>query len=345
MQFAFGHGFNPMRIDEHRQLTRKAEKSGFAMVMNGDTPALLGDHYVGLTLIAQETSKCRLGSYMTNPVTRHPAVAAAAIASVNELSGGRAFLGLATGDSGVFNFGLKPATLAEIEEYILAVRDMLNGREATYHGHTMRFDWYAKDIPIYMAPGGPKGIALAGRVADGVFIETGFSPEVVEDTFRQLEAGARAAGRSMKDIDVWWHARACIAESRGAAIDNIRSGLLGIGNRLARFQKEGKFIPDEIWPRLLELKRRYDFMGHHESTRAGKPQCNAAMLEELGLRDYLADRFGIVGTPEDFVATLQRLRAMGVENVAFSALMPDKFDFLERFGREVMPRLHGEQVA
>ena len=338
MQFAFGHGFNPIRIDEHRRLTRLAEQSGFGMVMNGDTPALLGDHYIGLALIAQETSRCRLGSYMTNPVTRHPAVAAAAIASVNELSQGRAFLGLATGDSGVYNFGLKPATLAEMEEYILAVRSMLNGREATYHGNTMRFDWYARDIPIYMAPGGPKGLELAGRIADGVFLETGFTPEVVENTLQQLKTAASAAGRSIDDIDVWWHARACIADTRDEAIDNIRSGLLGIGNRLARFQQVGKFIPDDIWPRLQELKQRYDFMGHHESTKAGKPQRNAVMLEELGLRDYLADRFGIVGTMDDFVATLERLRSLGIENVAFSALMPDKFDFLERIGKEVIPR-------
>lgn len=339
MRFAFGHGFTPTELEEFKALSRKAEEVGFAMVMNGDTPALKGDHYIGLAVIAQETSHCRLGSYMTNPVTRHPAVVAAAIASVNEISGGRVHLGLATGDSGVYNFGLKAATLSEMEEYILAVRAMVRGEEATYHGNSMRLNWYARDIPIYMAPGGPRGLRLAGRIADGVFLETGFLPEVVEDTLRQIEEGARAAGRSIDDIDIWWHARACIGSSRDDAIDQIRSGLLGIGNRLARFQQEGKFISDDLWPRLQELKQRYDFMGHHESITKGAPQRNAAMLEELGLRDYLADRFGIVGTPDDFVSRLTELRAMGIRNVAFSGLMPDKFGFLEDMGAKVIPRM------
>lgn len=110
MRFAFGHGFYPKgKLEEFRALTRLADEAGFAMVMTGDTPAIMGDHYVGLTTIALETCHCRLGSYITNPVTRHPTVAAAAIAAVNELSGGRAFLGLSTGDSGVYNLGLKPA--------------------------------------------------------------------------------------------------------------------------------------------------------------------------------------------------------------------------------------------
>lgn len=339
MRFAFGHGFTPNEIDEFKALTRKAEDAGFAMVMNGDTPALKGDHFIGLTVIAQETTHCRLGSYMSNPVTRHPAVAAAAIASVNEISGGRAHLGLATGDSGVYNFGLTAARLSEMEEYILAVRAMVRGEEAIYHGNTMRLNWYAQNIPIYMAPGGPKGLELAGRIADGVFLETGFLPEVVEDTLHRIEDAANRAGRSIDDIDIWWHARACIGSSRDDAIDQIRSGLLGIGNRLARFQQEGKFISDELWPKLRELKQRYDFMGHHESTTKGAPQQNAAMLEELGLRDYLADRFGIVGTPEDFVTRLIELRSMGVRNVAFSALMPDKLGFLDVLGSKVIPRV------
>lgn len=338
MRFAFGHGFYPKKLDEFKQLSRTADEAGFSMVMTGDTPALVGDHYVGLTMIALETRNCRLGSYISNPVTRHPAVAAAGIAAVNEISGGRAYLGLSTGDSGVYNLGEKPAKQADLEEYILTVRALLEKGEAVYRGNKVQFGWYHDRIPIYMAPGGPKGLRLAGRIADGVFLETGFFPEIIEDTLRQIDEAAREAGRSIDDIDIWWHARACMGSSRDAAIDTIPSGLLGIGNRLARFQQEGKFIPDEIWPKLQELKRRYDFMGHHETAGGAKPQRNAAMLDELGLRDYLADRFGILGTPDDFVERIRSLEKMGVRNIAFTALMPDKMDFLHAMRESVIPR-------
>jgi 5,10-methylenetetrahydromethanopterin reductase len=337
MRFAFGNGFTPTKLDEFTAVARAADEAGFAMTMTGDSPALGGDHYVGLTIIALATRKARIGSYITNPVTRHPVVATAAIASVNEIAGGRAFLGLSTGDSGVYNLGLKPATQAELEEYIVTIKTLLEKGEAQFQGKTVYFGWSRRPIPIYMAPGGPKGLRLAGRVADGVFLETGFIPEVIEDTLRQLADAAREAGRSIDDIDIWWHARSAFGTSVDDAIDSIPSGILGIGNRLARFQKEGKFIPDDIWPRLQELKRRYDFMGHHERPDQQRPMSNAKMLDELGLRDYLSERFAIVGTPEDFVSRIRTLESLGVRNIAFSGLMTDKLGFIESVRDRVMP--------
>jgi len=339
MRFAFGQGFYPHdRLEEFRALVRLAEEAGFAMVMTGDTPAIMGDTYVGLTTIALETSRCRIGTYISNPVTRHPTVTAAAIASVNDLSSGRAFLGLSTGDSGVYNLGLKPAKQAELEEYILAVRGLTQEGEAVYKGHALQMSWYRGKVPIYMAPGGPKGLRMAGRIADGVFLETGFLPDVIADTLRQIEEAVQEAGRSIDDIDIWWHARACMGDTVDHAIEKIPSGLLGIGNRLARFQQEGKFISDDIWAKLQELKRRYDFMSHHENKASGT-QRNAAMLDELGLREYLSARFGILGNPDDFVARITQLEALGVKNIAFTALMPDKADFLRNMKDNVIPRV------
>ncbi len=339
MKFALGHGFKPKQFQDYMAISREADEAGFAMVMTGDSPALGGDHFVGLTLVAQSTRNARIGSYVSNPMTRHPVVACAAISSVNEIAGGRAFLGLSSGDSGVYNLGLKPATQAHLEHYILTIKSLLATGEAEYQGKTVHFGWSRTPIPIYMAPGGPKGLRLAGRVADGVFLETGFVPEVIEDTIKQLSDAAAEAGRSIDDIDIWWHARTTFGPSRDEAIDLIPSGILGIGNRLARFQQEGKFIPDEIWPRLQELKRRYDFMGHHELPAPGKDMKNANMLDELGLRDYLAERFTIVGTPDDFIRRIKALEAMGVKNIAFAGLMPDKHAFLRTMRDEVMPAL------
>lgn len=79
-------------------------------------------------------------------------------------------------------------------------------------------------------------------------------------------------------------------------------------------------------------------MGHHETRASGQPQRNADMLEELGLRDYLADRFGILGTPDDFVARITELETIGVRNIAFTALMPDKLEFLQSMRTDVIPR-------
>src|SRR5438874_1582511 len=130
MKFALGHGFKPKQFTDHMAISREADEAGFSMVMTGDSPALGGDHYVGLTLVAMATKTARIGSYISNPVTRHPVVVAAAISSVNEIAGGRAFLGLSTGDSGVYNLGLKPATQAFLEHYIVTIKTLLADGEA-----------------------------------------------------------------------------------------------------------------------------------------------------------------------------------------------------------------------
>ena len=85
------------------------------------------DLFVTLTAVSQATDRVMIGPSVTNPLTRHPAVMASAIASVHELSGGRAMLGIATGDSAIYNINERPRGLQGLREYIVAVRDLLRG--------------------------------------------------------------------------------------------------------------------------------------------------------------------------------------------------------------------------
>jgi 5,10-methylenetetrahydromethanopterin reductase len=332
--FAVGFGFDPTDVEGFTRLARTADAGGLEMVSTGDTPALLGDLYVGLTLIAQNTSRCRVGTFMTNPLTRHPVVAASAIASVDAISGGRAVLGISSGDSGVLNLGLQPARIGELEEYIRALRDLWSRGEATFQGREARLTWARRPIPLYLGPGGPAGLRLAGRLADGVFIETGVLPEIVDHALSQLEAGAREAGRRLEDIDVWFHLRGCFGSSPADATRQIRSALAGMANRVLRFTDRGKFVPDEIRPRLEELVARYQIVHHEEH---GKVLHNAPLVDELGLGEYLAERFAVVGTPEEWIRRIGSLRRMGVEKLAFACMMEDRQAFVETLVRDVMP--------
>ena len=209
--------------------------------------------------------------------------------------------------------------------------------EAQYRGTTVRFTWSQGRVPVFLAPGGPRGLHLAGRLADGVVIETGFLPEVIADSLARVEAGAKEVGRSLDDIEIWWHARSAFGESKEEATYRLRSGLAGIANRFLRFGAEGKMVPDELLPRFDELKARYSIISHHEEH--GGAMRNAELLEELGLLDYVAERFGLLGTPRDWIEKLERLRPYGMENVAFAGLMPDKAAFVKTVAEEVMPVL------
>jgi 5,10-methylenetetrahydromethanopterin reductase len=309
---------------------RAADEAGFSMVGVGDSPAWLGDVYVGMSLIAQNTSNCRVMSWITNPKTRHPLVIAAAITTVDAVSGGRAVLGVGTGETGVHNLGVKRATRAQIEDLIGTIRTVWDtGTFASAMG-TAKVPWAQRRIPIYMATGGPKGLRLAGRLADGVIIETGVLPEIVDDSLARLAAGAAEAGRAIEDIDVWWHVRACLADSRQQARELLRSPVAGMGNRSVNFGVS-PLVPEELHAKFQELNRRYDMSQH------GPMMGNGPLIDELGLTDYLLERWSIGGTPEDFITRLKELEARGVHQIAVSGLMKDKIGFAKTMGTEVLP--------
>ena len=81
-----------------------------------DSQSLLCDPYVALTAAASSTERLGLGIGVSNSITRHPAVTASAIASVQELSGGRAVLGLGRGNSSLAYLGAGPATLKRVRK-------------------------------------------------------------------------------------------------------------------------------------------------------------------------------------------------------------------------------------
>jgi alkanesulfonate monooxygenase SsuD/methylene tetrahydromethanopterin reductase-like flavin-dependent oxidoreductase (luciferase family) len=126
-----------------------------------------------------------------------------------------------------------------------------------------------------------------------------------------------------------------------AAASEIRSGLAGIGNRLLRFGHDDKLVPPELVPRFARLRAQYQILHHDEF--ADSTLRNGPLLDELGLLDYLADRFALVGSPADWIERINRLTALGVEQFAIAAVMPDKLQFLEILGREVIPSLQRHQ--
>jgi alkanesulfonate monooxygenase SsuD/methylene tetrahydromethanopterin reductase-like flavin-dependent oxidoreductase (luciferase family) len=112
--------------------------------MLADSENLVGDPYVELALAARDTTRLRLAVAVTNPVTRHPAVTASAIATLQIESGGRAVLVLGRGDSAVLQLGMRPATTAQLERAVGDVRAFLRGEDVpTATGARASMAWIA----------------------------------------------------------------------------------------------------------------------------------------------------------------------------------------------------------
>lgn len=313
---------------------RLAEAAGFAVVWVPDSQSLYRELYVSCAVCAANTGRVLLGPCVTNPLTRHPAAAASAIATVDELSGGRALLGVATGDSAALNLGLRPARVDDLRDYVLALRGLLEEGAARWRGKPCALSWRRKRIPLYLAAEGPRTLRLAGEIADGVVIGSSLLPEVVADALSRLEDGARAAGRKADDLDVWWLVKANAGEDGERAREEIRMALAASAHHAFRFTLEGRGIPKELLSAVRALKKEYAF---HEHEMADK-RANAELVDRLGLREYLLARFAVAGTPAECRKRLAELEAAGVRNLRISAHVPDKPAFIEAWGREVMGR-------
>jgi 5,10-methylenetetrahydromethanopterin reductase len=316
-------------------LARRAENLGFDLLGLGDSQSLFRDVYVGLTIAALHTARIRLGPTVTNPRTRHAAVTANAIASLDEVSGGRAFLGLGSGDSAVYTLGLPPARLGDLEDALRTLGALTAGEAVTRDGRRLAVRGARHRVPLYLAAEGPRTLGLAGRLADGVIVGTGVTPEAVAPSLAALRAGAEEVGRDPAAIDVWWLVKACIADSREQAVGEIKMALAASANHAFRFTLEGKAVPPDLAEPIRRLQGEYNA---HEHEVLG-PTGNAALTDRLGLTGYLAERFAIAGTPAECAAQVERAVAAGARQLLLTGIVRDPTRFVERWAGEVVPRL------
>ena len=300
-----------------------------------DSQAIYRELYISCVAGAQATKSIQLGPRVTNALTRHPTVTASALLTLNELAPGRIFAGLGTGDSAVFNIGLKPVKLAALGEFTACLRALLRGESTNYQGHELKLTWGKANIPIYIAGHGPKTLELAGEHADGVIVGTGVGDDVVRHAYASISAGAARAGRKLDDLDVWWALSAYIGNSRDEALSVIRMLLAAKANHLARFPEQNKQVPPEYKDILERIHKGYNYLEHQ---KPGAGTTNAALVRESGLESYLADRYAIVGTADDCLATLQRMAGYGVKKIWLNVHFDDKLGFIRRW-RDVMAQL------
>lgn len=313
------------------------DAAGFDVLGLTDSPALYPETYVTGVLAAQSSTRLRFGPRVTNPITRHPIVAAAAIASLDELSHGRALFGIGAGDSAAHTAGKRPARVADIERYILALRGLLNGQEVEYDDANLRMFWEPRRIPIYLGAAGPRMLKMAGRVADGAIIGAGLIPEVIEQSLGYIREGAEEVGRDWRDMDLWWLAGCRISESRARAEEEMLSLTSALINAHFQVTLDGKGLPDDMRDDVQYLIDNYDFDAH---IKHGQTTRNEDLLRSRpALLEYASRRYLIGGTPDDCIEQIRMAGEAGAKQFWWTASFDDKMDFVDQFSSEVMPRL------
>jgi 5,10-methylenetetrahydromethanopterin reductase len=161
------------------EYARAAETFGYRRLWLFDSPALYGDVWMGLGRVAEATDRIGLATGVAIPSLRHPMVTASAIAAVEELSPGRLVAAFGTGFTGRKTMGQKPMKWSDLATYVRQLRGLLAGEVVEIDGAASQMlhspGWGpARPIgtPIWVAPGGPKGFAVARELADGVIVST-----------------------------------------------------------------------------------------------------------------------------------------------------------------------------
>lgn len=181
-------------------LARQAESLGYDAVWVADEK-FYRDPWVTLAAIAPATKRVRLGTAVTEPYTRHPALLAMAAATLAEAAPGRVTLGLGAGGPGFPPLGVERRRPAQaLAEAVTIIRALLRGERVDFAGEVNSFrggslNFQARPLPVYVAARGPRVLASAGAVADGVIMAPFASREAVRRAAETVRTAARKAGR------------------------------------------------------------------------------------------------------------------------------------------------------
>lgn len=310
----FGFGVNPQDVNDVISTGIQAEALGFDRIGLWDSPLAHREVWVTLGAVAAATKSLRVGPWVTNGITRHPVVTAAAAATLDDIAPGRVILGVGSGDSGVYNLAGVGSKLADLEAFVLAVRGLLAEGKAEWRGQELALDWPGeRNIPIFVSAHGPKALRLAGRIGDGVIVGSGVSPEDVTNARNLIAAGAEESGRSESDIEAWYMAPWYISEDGAQAEHDALWHLTSLVHHWAR-TGGGNLFPEEFKDGIIKLGSGYHLRSHGDPT----PEEKANYAEEakrLGVADYLRRRFTISGTPEQVADQMIAARDAGVTNL------------------------------
>jgi probable F420-dependent oxidoreductase len=305
-----------------------AEENGFSHAWMWDSHVLWQDVYPIFAMMAAGTEHIHLGTCVTNPVTRDPTVTASAMATLNEISGGRMEMGIGRGDSAQRVLGRGPVTVAALERACVTIRDLAEGRPADVGGTEVQLKWSeGRRLPVWVAAYGPKALHCAGRVADGVILQLA-DPFIIEWALRYLREGAEQAGRNPADIKVMAAAPAYLSDDTEHARDQVRWFPALVSNHVVDLVKryhEGE-LPDVLTD-YIAAREGYDY-AHHG--RAGSE--NAEFVT-----DEVVDRFCVLGGPAEVKAKLSQLKDLGVDQFNIYSMVDDPRALISDFGREIIP--------
>jgi coenzyme F420-dependent glucose-6-phosphate dehydrogenase len=273
-----------------------------------------------LGAVAARTSTIRIGTGVTCPILRYnPAIIAQAAATVACMAPGRAFLAVGTGEAlnEYSTTGLWPEYDERqdmLEEAVSLIRELWSGNPISHEGayyETKKARLYTRPdqpIPLYISSMVPGSATFAGLHGDGVITVGGQKPELYKQIIKNFSEGAERSGKDPSTLPKMIELNVAYTDDEDAAVEAMKT------------YWAGTFIP------ALFDQNIYT------------PAMSQMNGEVVG-PDTIKQKVCISGKAEDHVAFAQQYIDLGFTELYFHSAGPDQKGFLERYGRDVLPRI------
>jgi 5,10-methylenetetrahydromethanopterin reductase len=307
----FGVGFENLHAREFAAHSRRAEEMGFATFWVPEDPFYRGAFTVA-SAIACNTSKIKIGLGIVNPYLRHPALTAMEFGALDEISDGRAILGIGAGLKDWIEGRLKiPYTkpTAAMRDTIEIIRRFFRGEEVTYAGKVFQteriklsFKPVRTEIPIHLGVLGPKNCEMTGEVADGLLLSIMSSPAYVKFAMEHVRRGLAKSGRDERAFNVGAYIFSSISEDERVARDLLRPIVAMMISLMAPQPNTPIFAAAGLPANTIRA--------FGESLSRGKVPADM-------VTDEMIDTFTIAGSPARCRENLSRLIEAGITSPVF----------------------------
>lgn len=312
----------------------QAEGLGFSDVWIADE-RFYREVYSLLSVIAMKTERIQLGPCVTDPFSRHPALTAMAITTLDDISRGRAILGLGAGISGFAEMEMpRPKPIRAIRESAELIRAMCSGEEVTYRGEVvvlnggkLGYKPRRAALPLWIASNGPMGQEMSARIANAVIMEACGNTSEAESFRRRIDKAAEAAGRAKGSVKCIARLNLSISDDRAEAFEALRL-------RAARTLAAGRTHFDTLESQGLTLSEAVRARVADVPYKAGGAPYELIRHE---VSDAIVAAVALAGTGADIQAQLGALFAAGIDGVIVAALPAKGMDAaatLEKFVNE-----------
>jgi 5,10-methylenetetrahydromethanopterin reductase len=320
-------GASPVPVSETGRLARKFETAGWDGLAVGEAHGILPDPYAALAAAAACTSRLRLGTAVAVPL-RSPFLAASAMATIHAMSGGRTRFCLARGDGAMKVLGREPMPVHAFIDYLEQLQGFLRGEEVEVDGVAASLarmpviddSYQLGKVPVDVAATGPRMIASAVRLADGVSFAVGADVGRLRRCVELARSARIEAGFDVNTLELGCYVQMAVV---GEDPESARKAIRGLVMTHARFSgyTGQAMLPDVAESDHGQIRQAVAAMdttlrhGHRTIARATDNNSNEVNFYPDVVGDTFLDRFGIIGTPEHCADRLRKIIDLGITRI------------------------------